>query len=290
MPSPFPGMDPYLEGYLWPDVHNALASKIRQLLAPRLRPRYVARLEIMMVQDSTPGADVGIIYPDVEVVRMAALSGSLPSAAPHWPAFPGRGSESGSAVAVAEPEVAVAEPEIAPPLLVPRPYELRLVTVEIRDVAHNKLVTCIEILSPVNKREPGLTTYRNKRQQLAQGEVHALEIDLVRRGTRPFSYPAIPATPYRVTLTRAQAGRTEVWPVGLREPLPVVAVPLRAPDADVPLELGAALAAIYDEAAYDLSIDYQQPPPPPPFSAEDAAWMREILSPPPPSSPSPSQG
>ncbi|HEY9820633.1 MAG TPA: DUF4058 family protein [Candidatus Sericytochromatia bacterium] len=29
MPSSFPGMDPYLEGYLWPDVHNALTSKIR---------------------------------------------------------------------------------------------------------------------------------------------------------------------------------------------------------------------------------------------------------------------
>ena len=36
MPSPFPGMDPYLEGYLWPDVHSALASKIRQTLIPLL--------------------------------------------------------------------------------------------------------------------------------------------------------------------------------------------------------------------------------------------------------------
>jgi len=43
MASPFPGMDPYLEGHLWPDVHSALASKIRQLLAPQVRPRYVVR-------------------------------------------------------------------------------------------------------------------------------------------------------------------------------------------------------------------------------------------------------
>lgn len=49
MPSPFPGMDPYLEGYLWPDVHNALASKIRQLLTPLLRPRYTARLGLSLV-------------------------------------------------------------------------------------------------------------------------------------------------------------------------------------------------------------------------------------------------
>jgi hypothetical protein len=46
MASPFPGMDPYLEGYLWPDVHNALAAKIRQKLTPLLRPRYTARLNI----------------------------------------------------------------------------------------------------------------------------------------------------------------------------------------------------------------------------------------------------
>lgn len=58
MPSPFPGMDPYLEGYLWPDVHNALASKIRQQLTPKLRPRYTARLEVYVVEDSSPNPDV----------------------------------------------------------------------------------------------------------------------------------------------------------------------------------------------------------------------------------------
>ena len=59
MPSPFPGMDPYLEGYLWPDVHNALANKIRQLLAPRLRPRYIVRLEIYVVEDTAPETEIG---------------------------------------------------------------------------------------------------------------------------------------------------------------------------------------------------------------------------------------
>ena len=51
MPSPFPGMDPYLEGYLWPDVHQALAAKIRQQLAPRLRPRYVTRLGLAVLRE-----------------------------------------------------------------------------------------------------------------------------------------------------------------------------------------------------------------------------------------------
>lgn len=36
MPSPFPGMDPYLEGHLWPDVHNSLAYLISVQLTPRV--------------------------------------------------------------------------------------------------------------------------------------------------------------------------------------------------------------------------------------------------------------
>lgn len=37
MPSPFPGMDPYLEGYLWPDVHHRLASEIARQLGKMVR-------------------------------------------------------------------------------------------------------------------------------------------------------------------------------------------------------------------------------------------------------------
>lgn len=60
MPSPFPGMDSYLEGYLWPDVHHRLATEISRRLTPRIKPRYVARLEIYVIEDSTPEAEIGI--------------------------------------------------------------------------------------------------------------------------------------------------------------------------------------------------------------------------------------
>jgi len=47
MPSPFPGMDPYLESpTLWPDVHHGLISHIQKSLNPALRPRDVARVEL----------------------------------------------------------------------------------------------------------------------------------------------------------------------------------------------------------------------------------------------------
>src|SRR5579885_3520244 len=46
MPSPFPGMDPYLEAPdIWPDVHDALAGEIRALLNQTLPAPYYARLE-----------------------------------------------------------------------------------------------------------------------------------------------------------------------------------------------------------------------------------------------------
>jgi hypothetical protein len=41
MPSPFPGMDPYLEtAEFWPEVHSRLIIGIADVLAPLLRPKY----------------------------------------------------------------------------------------------------------------------------------------------------------------------------------------------------------------------------------------------------------
>lgn len=271
MPSPFPGMDPYLEGYLWPDVHAALAGKIRQQLTPKLRPRYTARLEIYLVEDSTPEAEVGILYPDVEVLQVSQASvvssgvmgleideGAMPSA---------------ERIAT----IATTPAPLTLPVL--QPVAVRVPTIEIRDTAKNLLVTCIEIHSPVNKREPGLTPYRHKRQRLYQAGVHLIELDLLRRGTRPFSHPRLPEVSYLITLIRSGLGAVETWPIGLQDKLPILPVPLLAPDADVSLDLPSALNAIYDEAAYDLSIDYRQAPPPPQLSELDTSWLEKLLVP-----------
>lgn len=253
MPSPFPGMDPYLEGYLWPDVHHALATQIRRLLIPRLRPKYVARLEISVIEDENPELELGVMYPDVEVLRRRE---PLPA-----------GPAGASPVKVID----------APTLTIPLP-EVKLVSVEVRDVAQNELITSIEILSPVNKRESGASQYRQKRLRLREAGVHLLELDLLRRGEHPIHAFRKPQCHYLVSLTRAAATQAALWPLTVRDRLPTVPVPLRAPDEDVPLELGKALSTIYDEAAYDLSIDYSAEPPPPPLSAEDWAWMQAVSS------------
>ena len=71
--------------------------------------------------------------------------------------------------------------------------------------------------------------------------MHLLEIDLLRRGTRPWTHPRLPQVAYLVLLTRAQASAVEVWPIALQEPLPILPVPLRSPDSDAILDLSAAL-------------------------------------------------
>lgn len=261
MPSPFPGIDPYLEGYLWVDVHNALANKIRQQLAPKIQPVYTVRLEIYLVQDTAPESEIGILYPDVEVLRQKL----------------GMGEPMRSPLPKKVGNLLVTPAPLTLPLMTP--VEVRITSVEIRDTASNMLVTSIEILSPVNKREPGITPYRQKRQRLYNAKVHFIEIDLLRRGTRAFEHPRLPAAPYLVTLTRAQAKEVEVWPIALQEPLPIIPVPLRPPDLDVPLDLASALRDIYDEAFYNLSIDYREIPPKPILADSDLVWVEELLAP-----------
>lgn len=254
MPSPFPGMDPYLEGYLWSDVHSALANKIRQMLSPQLRPKYAARLDVYLVEDTYPESEIGILYPDVEVLQL---------------------KQSREAPLSEQSNIATTPATLTLPVM--QPVSVRVPTVEIRDAANNILVSCIEILSPVNKREPGITDYRRKRQRLYNANVHLIEIDLLRRGTRPFNHPRMPDVPYIINLTRAQSGVVDVWPVALQDTLPTVPIPLSESDSDAVLELQLALNNVYEEAAYDLSIDYTQSPPPPQLSNFDKQWINSNL-------------
>jgi hypothetical protein len=250
-------MDPYLEGYLWPDVHHRLATQISDQLMPLLRPRYVARIEVQVVTDETPEAEIGIMYPDVEIVRSPQ-----PPESPNLP------------IRAAQLNIPAVTPvSVSVPLL---EVEVRLANVEVRDTAQNQLITSIEILSPINKREPGLTKYREKRRRLHEAGVHLLEIDLLRRGQRPFAHPRIPASAYLVALTRAGAHFADIWSINLQDALPVVSVPLRVPDSDIALDLALAFSTIYDRAAYDLSLNYEEPPPPPSLTATEQAWMKRL--------------
>jgi hypothetical protein len=168
-----------------------------------------------------------------------------------------------------------------PPAPVAIPIEVlvptRLVTVEVHDVAQNTLVTSIEIVSPANKREPGLREFLSKRDELRLAGVHVLEIDLLRRGRRTWSDTRAETSPYIAVLIRAGHIHAELWPIDLRDPLPLLPIPLRHPDPDVPLDVQQALNTIYDEARYGLTLDYGAPPPAPSLSSSDLAWLESCV-------------
>lgn len=241
MPSPFPGMDPYLEGEEWSSVHTALSVEIARQLAPKLRPRYIARTELRF---ATQGSDT---YPDVGVAVREMPATYLAGAPPPL-------------------EMTTFVPESATEY-----------TVQIRTVAGRQLVTSIEVLSPTNKRGEGYRAYLDKRERLLRSPVHLIEIDLLREGRRLPTVEPLPDAPYFVFLSRAERRpRIQVWAITLRDALPTIPIPLLPGDADSRLDLQAALASVYDALGYDLSIDYQQPPEPP-LSEADAAWAASLL-------------
>jgi hypothetical protein len=67
----------------------------------------------------------------------------------------------------------------------------------------------------------------------------------------------------------------EVYRVPLRERLPVISIPLRPADPDVPLDLQQILEQCYRNGGYD-DIDYTAEPDPP-LKTGDAAWADALL-------------
>ena len=91
------------------------------------------------------------------------------------------------------------------------------------------------------------------------------------------------AADYLIVVSNAYARPVcDVWPIGLRQPLPVLPIPLLRPDPDIPLDLEQALRTAYARARYDLRIDYTRPPSPPLLPARHslgygiagASWYR----------------
>ena len=256
MPSPLPGMAPYIEAPdIWSDFHGDVAAEMRVELNRVLQPRYVARL--------TPH----VTYEIVEIARDTAFVLMSESGNPVTPSGDG-GSE--VTVITARPVESAVEIDVP----------LRLYTVEVHEMDTMRLVTAIEMLSPVNKRSSheAYHDYQRKRRALLRSTTHLLEIDLLRGGERPRLAQPVPRAPYYVTLSRVdRRPYVEVWPIQLWEKLPVLPVPLLEPDPDAALDLGTVVAAVYDRGAYARLIDYHRPPPPPALLDTEATWMDEHL-------------
>lgn len=256
MPSPFPGMDPYLEEpTLWPDVHQCLITYIRDALQPNIRPGYHARMGERLYVVEVPHT----IYPDVTIVKR-------PVPEP----------------AGAAQELALAEAE-APYVLTIPPVQYREPFVEIVHTAGGEVVTVIEVLSPANKTAgEGHRLYRRKQGEVLRSQAHLVEIDLLSQGLPTLALPetslsALPPWRYLVSVSRApDRERFEVYAIPLAKPLPRFRVPLKQPDPDVVLDLQAVFSRCYDNGGYADFLDYSQAPSVS-LSSEEQAWLETVL-------------
>jgi len=250
-------MDPYIEACgLWGDFHDKLIGEMERALAELLPPRYVARIgERTYIE--------GIDLREDEVYRTAFepdVTVRTDSVA--------EDHESAVAVAPADPKAVVMHALVD--------VEQREIYLEIHDLNQGRrLVTCIEVLSPSNKRpgSAGWQQYDRKRDVLVRGYANFVEIDLLRGGRRRWMVEPWPASPYYVLAMRKdEAPACQVWPAFVTEPLPETAIPLVPPDDDVKLAIQPLVDAIFARSRYEADIDYGRRLEPP-LGKEEARFL-----------------
>lgn len=254
MPTPFPGMDPYLERPgLWGEVHTGLISALQRFLTPLLRPHYRVAVERRTYLALLPPELAGI--PDMSL----ALSDT----------------------GVTGPGVAVTAAGTMPRIVqLPVPEEVVERYLAVKDLGTGEVVTVVELLSPANKLTgEGRKQYEEKRLKVLASLTNLVEIDLLRAG-QPMTIMGdgdIGQSHYRIIVSRAEyRPNADAYLFSVREPIPDFPLPLR-PHEDEPLVLlNQVLHTLYDEAGYDLAVDYTQPPIPP-LREEDAVWARELV-------------
>jgi hypothetical protein len=251
MPSPFPGMNPYLEqDALWQDFRLAVLPALRERLVPQVAPKYIVLLdEHLYVHDPPPEPRQLVGRADVAVAQP--------------PGAPLGGSVLGLIEAPTRVELLAEDIERARYL-------------EIRDRQSGELVTVVDLLSPSNKRPvPDRDQYLAKRRELLASPAHLVEIDLL-RGGRPMPLVHRPPCDYSVLMSRAEQRRdADFWPIGLRDRLPEVPIPLRMPDEMARVDLQDLLHRVYDASGYEHFIYTGSPSPA--LAPEDDAWAREFV-------------
>jgi hypothetical protein len=248
MRSPFPGMDPYLEEpNLWPDVHLTLIIAMRGALNAALPKGYVAAAD-KYVWIHEPDADerTRVVKPDAFIVQNRQRA------------------DIGAPAAVSAPQT----------VILPAIRREGNKYLKIMDAKSRRLITVVELLSPSNKQHgPDRDDYLTKRMDYLTAGVNLVEIDLHRAGLRlPLAEPQPGGFDYYALVCRpAQMPSAEIWPFTVRDPFPVIPIPLGPQEPDVPLDLRPCLDLAYDQGKYGEEVDYTQPPVPP-LSEADQEW------------------
>jgi hypothetical protein len=257
MPSPFPGMDPYLEApELWPAFHNAFIYCLNAAINRQLPPGFASRLEERLVVEE----GIRHYVADVSVGQ----SGPSPSGISV--------AESPSKLAM---EWAIEESE---------PFRETFIEIQTREGSQRRVVAVVELLSYANKFPgKGREDYLTKQKTFLASEIHLLEIDFLRAGPHTLAVSQSSLRErfgrydYAVSLHRSGDGRRfqmVAWQVP--HALPTVLVPLEAPHPDLEIDLQPLLVRAYDECNFAQLIDYSRLPEPS-VNEETLAWLTERL-------------
>lgn len=255
MPSPFPGMDPYLEEevYFHP-IHQRLIAIFSEQLQPLLPEAYWAELGNRRWSEPAKPPPDAVVQAMVRAAR--ARRGMV---------------------------------QQNEPLLVHVPIaEMSewFLDISIGHDDREQLVTTIEVLSISNKteKEKGRDLYLEKQQKVLESDIHLVEIDLLRGGQHTTAVPLaamkekLHSWDYHVCIKRFdKVEKLSTYPIPLPERLPILAIPLLPGDGAVPLDLQKALDHIYDNGPYPRRVRYTTPVPPPALSEERAAWVQQVL-------------
>ncbi len=251
MPSPFPGMNPYLEqDDAWHDFHERVIPLAADLIGSQVLPHYFVKIdEHIFIHELDEESRRFLGRGDVAVTSRSETSGG----------------RAGTQLMEAPAHVSLPVLDVE-----------RLAYIEIRDRRNRQLITVLEVLSPSNKsfgryREQ----YLAKRNELLASSVNFVEIDLLRGGPR-MPWKDLPVCDYYALVSRAEEHRRAgIWPIKLRDRLPKIPVPLRAGDADATIDLQQILHRIYDAAGYEVYIYDGEPDPP--LAPDDASWAEQFV-------------
>ncbi|MDJ0730176.1 MAG: DUF4058 family protein [Crocosphaera sp.] len=258
MPSPFPGMNPYLETpTLWSQVHTHLIVAIAEQMNPILRPKYRMSMEQRIYRQNSNNDSLELVgIPDNVVFS--------PSSKP---------TETSSNVAVASPKVQ--------PLAIslPQPETIKEWYLQVKNVETQEVVTVIEILSPKNKKSgEGRTKYIKKREQVLMSLTHLIEIDLLRKGEiMPMNIDDTIKSDYRIVISRSdRRPKAELYAFNLAQKIPSIPLPLQPEDEEPLIPLQDLLHSLYEKGSYDLAINYQKQTLED-LSENDQTWINNLL-------------
>ncbi|MEO0984200.1 MAG: DUF4058 family protein [Cyanobacteria bacterium J06639_14] len=254
MPSPFPGMNPYLEHPdRWSTVHNRLIVALADVLTPQLVPKYQVDIEKRIYE--VIGANSLLVgRPDITVQR---------------PRVP----DSGTPIAVALSTPAPEPVKVQIPML----EEVREAYLEVKEAATQEVITAIEIISPSNKHGNGRQKYEQKRQQILSSRTHLVEIDLLRAGAPLPTLGKPLKSHYRLLVSRSEVRPTaDLYLFNMTDPIPAFRLPLQTNDKEPIVQLQDLLNDVYKRSGYNYFIDYTADPLPP-LSGDERDWIDAAL-------------